>query len=146
MQNTRKTGGAFACYLLLRLFFGPEDRGDMFLRNVGWLSLDYTASYPRRQNSSTNVNFLYADFSVRKLHVYRQLLVTNTYDKTNFVPSELTRQLCVWNLSIKTLLTCITSHGICFRNAMRRQDRARGYKKGMNTEKREKDKQINKLN
>jgi hypothetical protein len=28
------------------------DVGDMFLRNVGWLSLDYTALFPRRKNSS----------------------------------------------------------------------------------------------
>jgi hypothetical protein len=28
---------------LLRLFFDPEDGGDMFLRNVGWRSTDYTA-------------------------------------------------------------------------------------------------------
>jgi hypothetical protein len=36
----------------LGLFFGPEDRGDMFLRKVGCLSTDYTVLYPRRQNSS----------------------------------------------------------------------------------------------
>jgi hypothetical protein len=29
-------------------FFDPEDGGDMFLRNVGWHSTDYTTSYPRR--------------------------------------------------------------------------------------------------
>jgi hypothetical protein len=29
-------------------FFGPEDGGDTFLRNVGWISTDYTASYPKR--------------------------------------------------------------------------------------------------
>jgi hypothetical protein len=29
-------------------FFDPEDGGDMFLRNIGWNSTDYTASYPRR--------------------------------------------------------------------------------------------------
>jgi hypothetical protein len=34
---------------LLCLFFGPEDGGDIFLRNVGWLSTDYTAFYLRRQ-------------------------------------------------------------------------------------------------
>jgi hypothetical protein len=33
---------------LLGLFFDPEDRDDMFLRNVGWLSTDYMALYPRR--------------------------------------------------------------------------------------------------
>jgi hypothetical protein len=49
-----------ACYLLysyarflLCLFFGPEDGGDMLLRNVGSLSTDYTALHPRRENSST---------------------------------------------------------------------------------------------
>jgi hypothetical protein len=46
-----------ACYLLhagflLCLFFDTENGGDMFLRNVCWLSTDYTALYPRRQNSS----------------------------------------------------------------------------------------------
>jgi hypothetical protein len=29
-------------------FFDPEDGGDTFLRNVGYNSTDYTASYPRR--------------------------------------------------------------------------------------------------
>jgi hypothetical protein len=36
---------------LLIIFFHPEDGGDMLLRNVGWLSTDYTALYPRRQYS-----------------------------------------------------------------------------------------------
>jgi hypothetical protein len=30
------------------LFFDPKDGGDIFLRNVGWLSTDYTALYARR--------------------------------------------------------------------------------------------------
>jgi hypothetical protein len=43
------------CYLiyagsLLCWFLEPEDGGDMLLRNVGWLSTDYTALYPRRGN------------------------------------------------------------------------------------------------
>jgi hypothetical protein len=34
------------------LYFYPEDGGDMFLRNVGGLSTDYMALYPRREYSS----------------------------------------------------------------------------------------------
>jgi hypothetical protein len=37
---------------LLGLLFDPENGGVMFLQNVGLLSLDYTALYPRRHNSS----------------------------------------------------------------------------------------------
>jgi hypothetical protein len=36
---------------LFSLFFNPEDGGDMFLRNVGLLSMDYTALYPTRYKS-----------------------------------------------------------------------------------------------
>jgi hypothetical protein len=45
------SGIAATCFhanFLLGLFFDPEDGGDMFLRNVGWLSMDYTALYSRR--------------------------------------------------------------------------------------------------
>jgi hypothetical protein len=31
------------------LFYDPEDGGDTFLRNVGYHSTHYTASYPRRR-------------------------------------------------------------------------------------------------
>jgi hypothetical protein len=34
--------------VLAEIFFDPEDGDDMFLRNVGCISTDYTASYPRR--------------------------------------------------------------------------------------------------
>jgi hypothetical protein len=34
---------------LFCLFFDPEDGGDVFLRNVEWISTDYTALYRRRQ-------------------------------------------------------------------------------------------------
>jgi hypothetical protein len=52
-QARNQREGSYACHLLhagffLRLFFDPEDGGDMFLRNVRWLSTDYKALYPRR--------------------------------------------------------------------------------------------------
>jgi hypothetical protein len=42
----------FHAGFLLSLLFEPEDHGDMFLRNVGWLSAEYTALCSRRQSSS----------------------------------------------------------------------------------------------
>jgi hypothetical protein len=42
----------FQAGFLLGFFFDPEDGENMFLRNVGGLSTDYTALYPRRQYSS----------------------------------------------------------------------------------------------
>jgi hypothetical protein len=36
------------CSFLFGLFFDPEDGGDMFFRNVGWISTDYKALYPTR--------------------------------------------------------------------------------------------------
>jgi hypothetical protein len=48
------------CYLLhagflLGLFFNPEDGGDMFCWYISWLSTDYSALHPSRQNSSTGI-------------------------------------------------------------------------------------------
>jgi hypothetical protein len=40
----------FHAGFLIGLHFDPEDGGDMFLRNVGWLSTDYTALYPISSN------------------------------------------------------------------------------------------------
>jgi hypothetical protein len=34
--------------VLAEIFFDPADGGDMFLRNVGCISTDYTAPHPRR--------------------------------------------------------------------------------------------------
>jgi hypothetical protein len=41
-----------ACCLLHADFFDPEGKGDLFLRNVGWLPMDDTSIYPRRLISS----------------------------------------------------------------------------------------------
>jgi hypothetical protein len=35
--------------------FDPENGGDMLFRNIGWISADYKALYPRRSNSSKNI-------------------------------------------------------------------------------------------
>jgi hypothetical protein len=45
-----------ACHLLTcrKIFLDPEDGADIFLRNVGWISTDYTTSHPRRWYSSNN--------------------------------------------------------------------------------------------
>jgi hypothetical protein len=42
----------FHASILLGLYFGPEDWGDMFLRNAGWLSTNYMALNHRRQYTS----------------------------------------------------------------------------------------------
>jgi hypothetical protein len=45
----------------------PQNAGDMFLRNFGWIAKDYTELYPRRQNSSYGVQFMiHVLFSTRQ--------------------------------------------------------------------------------
>jgi hypothetical protein len=39
----------FHASFLLGIFFDPEDEGDMFLRNVGMLSVEYSSLYSRRK-------------------------------------------------------------------------------------------------
>jgi hypothetical protein len=50
-QPIARLDTGFHAGILLGLF-DPEDGGDMFLRNFGWLLMDYIALYPRRQYSS----------------------------------------------------------------------------------------------
>jgi hypothetical protein len=40
---------------LFGLLFDPEDGGELFLRNVVWFSMDYTALYPIIQNPSSEI-------------------------------------------------------------------------------------------
>jgi hypothetical protein len=51
-SNKRRLVTCFHTGILLDLFFDLEDGGNMFLRNVGWLSTDYMALYHRGQYSS----------------------------------------------------------------------------------------------
>jgi hypothetical protein len=41
-----------SCWFLAWLFFDPENWEYMFLRNVGWISTDYTTLYLRIYNFS----------------------------------------------------------------------------------------------
>jgi hypothetical protein len=52
---------------LLGVFFKPEAGGDMFLRNVGWLTLDYTVYIPDNRylhNHSCQTLKSYKDYSL----------------------------------------------------------------------------------
>jgi hypothetical protein len=45
--NTASASHLLHADFLLHLLFNPEDGGDMFLQNVGWLSIGYILLYPR---------------------------------------------------------------------------------------------------
>jgi hypothetical protein len=45
---------------LLGIFLNPEDGGNNFLWNVSWLSMDYTALYPRWEKSSDMIMLVLA--------------------------------------------------------------------------------------
>jgi hypothetical protein len=72
LSGTRRFGGTYPLHLqgrrivqqshllarcFAQLFYDPEDGGDTFLRNVGYHSTQYTASYPRRRYSSIGNKF-----------------------------------------------------------------------------------------
>jgi hypothetical protein len=60
----------------VRLFFGSENEGDMFLRNIGWLSVEYTELIPRRRNRHC----------IRNIN---KLLHTESHQNKSFVEVEL---------------------------------------------------------
>jgi hypothetical protein len=69
-----------ACHLLARcfaeLFYNPEDGGDTFLRNAGYHSTHYTASYPKRRYSSRKRYF--------SIPLYQVGIVRSQPDRCNF--------------------------------------------------------------
>jgi hypothetical protein len=62
-----------SCYFPAWLTLRPEDGRDMFLRNVDYFSLDYTALYPRIHNT---LIFL-AYFCVLKINLWCVLIHNN---------------------------------------------------------------------
>jgi hypothetical protein len=50
-RNQQESGPLIRADFLLDLLFDPEDGGDMFLRNVVYLSPDYMALHPRHRSS-----------------------------------------------------------------------------------------------
>jgi hypothetical protein len=68
-----QSSGSACCLLhagfLLALIFDLEDGDNMFPRNVGWLSRDYTALYPRKQLFIEDYCFMKYIYIYRMLHV-----------------------------------------------------------------------------
>jgi hypothetical protein len=73
---------------------------------------------------TADVTFIHADFTVIKLDAILQFLAKNTYEVMAIHPHEILRQLFVWNLLIRTLLTRVRNRGIYFCNKMGRYDSA----------------------
>jgi hypothetical protein len=71
---------------LLGLLFHPEDGSDMFLWNVGWLSMDYTALHPTRSNSSWSVLAFFFSSSHHAICMYLDPLLVEHILKCVSVP------------------------------------------------------------
>jgi hypothetical protein len=54
----------FHAAFLFGLFFDPEDGEDIFLRNVGWLSMDYAALHPITTAVRTSYPAFITNFAV----------------------------------------------------------------------------------
>jgi hypothetical protein len=94
---------------LINLCFEPDHRGDIFLRNVGWLSSDYMALYPRRwtvQKSykimrmeklslrSASHDFLLSYFSTAKMEAIR-IFLRQVGPFRNYTALQTTKQIFI---------------------------------------------------
>jgi hypothetical protein len=50
-RNQHEAGSMLHVDFLIGLSLNPDDGGDMFIRNVGWLAMDDVALYPGTKNS-----------------------------------------------------------------------------------------------
>jgi hypothetical protein len=93
------------CDLLLLLFFNPEDWGCILIRNVCWLSPDYTILYPRTPEDR---NLLY--YRCEKLRFYRLLLIEKcAYSKSLHIQS-LHSIITVFNATFSTSVFTLLQH------------------------------------
>jgi hypothetical protein len=104
------------CYILLSLstpYFDPEDGGEIFLRNVGWVLSDYVMLFHRKQdpfysfNSITEypLKIIYSTpkmeakfFSETSVDFYLTTWCFSPENKTNFILS-----ILEWNTLLKSL-------------------------------------------
>jgi hypothetical protein len=86
---------------LLSLFFDPENGGDIFLRNVGWLSTDFTALYPRRQSLTVRRFSTKCPYQ-NSVCIPRLLPLNNTHRPPSLSYLSLYRSISLW-LSIPLL-------------------------------------------
>jgi hypothetical protein len=72
---------------IAELFYNPEDGGDTFLRNVGYHSTHYTASYPRRRYSSRHhvVYNIVTNVSEERLYLSSPLMMEAVDSSENLV-------------------------------------------------------------
>jgi hypothetical protein len=66
MKRRIKKQALLATCFLARAILGPEGEGDMFFRNDGSLLTNYSALYPRRQNSVQFHNWMKRRFPINK--------------------------------------------------------------------------------
>jgi hypothetical protein len=88
-------------WILAWLIFYPEVGGDMFLRNVGWLSTDYTALYPKRSKSSSMLLSHHSNSHGYRTHWQKYLLteLRTSWEAANCAATEELLSI-LWNTKV----------------------------------------------